>query len=795
MISIPLLLSIGLLCAPAFAAGPANGAQTRMVERDGRTIAFHVIAGKLPAIVLDAGGGEDSSHWSTLAPELAKETGAEIITYDRAGEGESSEESGPWSLESATRDLEAGLRALGATHHTVLVPHSLAGEIATDIVGKHPDWFGGAVLVDANVPEFFTDSNIAYAMRLYGPTIAALRKAPPTTDAGRQLLALSGSYVAVSRAFHRLTWPTSVPVTVIVSEKTPLPDKAAAQSWRDAEAAFAHAAANRTLVVAAGSSHDVVHDRPDVVLKAIVAMWHQANATSTGSAAAKYDVVIRNGRVLDGSGNPWIHADVAIEDGRFVKVGLVEGRGKIEIDAKGLYVTPGWIDAMDQSGKALLDDGRAESKIVQGVTTLIAGESGAPVGSAKLAEYFEQLQRQGISVNFGTLYGATQARVEVMGDVDGVPTTSQLDKERAHVAQAMRAGALGIGTALAYEPAGFQKTPELIALAKVAHEYGGIYANHMRSESKDELSAVRESIEIGEQSGAPVEIYHLKVAYAPGWGRFMPEIGKLIDDARARGVDIAADMYPYRAAGTGLDITVPKWVWAEGEKQGLEKLADPALRSKLKKDAAADGLVAGVGGWDHVVLADPYSAKYDRFRFQSIAAIARQLKRDPADVAWDIILAGQPHRASALYFAMSEEDVETALRFPWTSIGSDSEVMSAVQQAVGGHPRSFGTFPRIVAEYVRDRHLLTLPDAIRKMTSWPAAQFRLFDRGAIRVGLRADVTVFDYDKIQDKATYENPSALPQGIDYVLVNGTVVIDRGRYTGARPGMVLRGQGWAG
>ena len=518
-----------------------------------------------------------------------------------------------------------------------------------------------------------------------------------------------------------------------------------------------------------------------------------AEAASAATAAAVYDVVIRNGRVLDGSGNPWVHADVAIKDGRFVKIGLVKGRGTREIDAKGLYVTPGWIDAMDQSGKALLEDGRAQSKLRQGVTTAVAGETGSPVGSAKLADYFDQLQRQGISLNFGTLYGATQARIEVMGDVDGVPTPAQLDEERAHVAQAMRAGALGIGTALVYAPESFQKTPELIALAEVAHRYGGIYANHMRSESKTELSAVRESIEIGEQSGAPVQIFHLKVAYAPGWGKYMPAIGKLIDNARARGVDITADMYPYRAAGTGLDITVPSWVWAEGKEKGLVKLADPAIRVKAKKDAA--GLIASVGGWDHVVLGNPYSPKYNRFRGESIAEIAKQLKQDPADVAWDILLAGEPHRVSALYFAMNEKDIETALRFPWTSIGSDSAVLSNAQDDVGGHPRDLGTFPRIIAEYVRGRHVLTLPDAIRKMTSWPAAQYRLFDRGAIRVGLRADVTIFDYDKIQDLATYANPTAYPKGIEYVLVNGTVVIDGGRYTGARPGMVLRGQGWTG
>lgn len=514
---------------------------------------------------------------------------------------------------------------------------------------------------------------------------------------------------------------------------------------------------------------------------------------SNTAAAAIYDVVIRNGRVLDGSGTPWFHADVAIKDGRFVKIGLVKGRGTREIDAKGLYVTPGWIDAMDQSGKVLLKDGRAESKLRQGVTTAIAGETGSPVGSAKLADYFDRLQRQGISLNFGTLYGATQARIEVMGDVDGVPTPAQLAEERAHVAQAMRAGALGIGTALAYAPESFQKTPELIALAKVAHQYGGIYANHMRSESKEELSALRESIEIGEQSGAPIQIFHLKVAYAPGWGIYMPAIGRLIDDARARGVDITADMYPYRAAGTGLDITVPKWVWAKGKSNGLAMLAEPAVRVKAKKDAA--GLIASVGGWSHVVLANPYSPKYNRFRGESIASIAKQLKRDPTDVAWDIILAGQPHRASALYFAMNEEDIETALRFPWTSIGSDSAAISDMEPNISGHPRGLGTFPRVIAEYVRDRHVLTLPDAIRKMTSLPASQYRLFDRGVIRAGLRADVTIFNYNQIQDLATYKNPWAYPKGIDYVLVNGTIVIDGGHYAGTKPGMVIRGQGWTG
>jgi len=796
---ITFVLGICVPCTALFAATPAGDAGKRVIERDGRKIVFHVTPGKLPAIVLDAGGGEGSSEWSTLAPELARQTGAEVITYDRAGMGGSDEALGPWSLDSATEDLAAGLQALGATHGTILVSHSLAGEIATSITGKHPDWFGGAVLVDANVPQFFTDEAVVRQEALHKSGIAALRKAPSTPET-RQLLALAESFVSVSRAYHRLTWPKTVPVTVIVSEKTPFPDEADAQAWRDAQATFAHAASNRRLIIAKGSSHEVAQDRPDVILKAAAAMWRGAKATSATATRAVYDVVIRNGRVLDGSGNPWVHADVAIKDGRFVKIGLIRGRGKREIDARGLYVTPGWIDDMDQSGESLLEDGRAESKLRQGVTTAIAGEGGAPVGSAKLADYFDQLQRQGTSLNFGTFYGATQAREEVMGDVDGVPTPAQLDAERMHVAEAMRAGAMGIATALIYAPASYQKTPELVELAKVAHQYGGIYANHMRDEGEHLLEAVRESIAIGEQSGAPVEIYHLKAAYAPGWGKLMPEVGKLIDAARARGVDIAADMYPYTAGGTGLDITVPNWVWADGKEKGLKKLADPTIRAKLKKQILAGSLpgwtnlITAAGGWNHVVLVDPHSPKYDRFRFKDIATIARQLNRDPADVAWDIVLAGQPHRATALFFGMSEQDIETALRFPWTSIGSDATAVTAPQQA-DGHPRAFGTFPRVIAEYVRSRHVLTLPDAVRKMTSWPAARFGLFDRGLIRLGMRADVTIFDYDKIQDVATYQNPSAFPEGIDYVLVNGVVVVDHGRHNGAKPGMVLRGPGWTG
>lgn len=517
---------------------------------------------------------------------------------------------------------------------------------------------------------------------------------------------------------------------------------------------------------------------------------------------ASYDIVIRNGRVLDGAGNPWVRADVAIADGRFAKIGRVEGRGKREIDAQGDYVSPGWIDMMDQSGAVLLKNGLAENKLREGVTTAIAGEGGTPVPAAQIDDYFNRLQSQGISLNFGTYYSSAQARVEVMGDVAGKPTPQQMEQMKQRVAQAMRAGAMGIATALIYPPDSFQSTDDLIELARVAAGYGGIYASHMRDESAKLLDAINESIEIGEKSGIQVEIFHFKAAYSPGWGKLVPEAGQLIADARARGVSIATDMYVYTAGGTGLDITVPNWVWEGGQKKGLQLLKDPKVRARLKKEVAAgsepgwSNLIEASGGWDHIVLANAFDPKYDAYRYKSIDFIAKQLHRDPADVAWDIVLGSQPNRAMALFFMMSEPDIETALRWPWMSIGSDAGANTAPGQMddIGlPHPRAYANFPRLIAEYVKKRHVLTLEDAIRKMTSWPATRMRLYDRGAIREGLKADVTVFNYDRIEDTATYDHPMLYPTGIDYVLVNGQLVVDQGRHTGAKPGSVLRGAGY--
>jgi len=516
-----------------------------------------------------------------------------------------------------------------------------------------------------------------------------------------------------------------------------------------------------------------------------------------------YDIVIRNGRLLDGLGNPWLRANIAIKDGRIASIGRCEGRGRREIDAHDHYVSPGWIDLMDQSGEVLLRNGLAENKLLQGVTSAIAGEGGTPVPADQIDAYFRELETKGISLNFGTYYSSGQARVAVMGDGAGTPTPQQLAKMKELVATAMRAGAMGIATALIYPPDSFQSTQDLVELAKVAAQYNGIYASHMRDESAALLSAIGESITIGEQSGIQVEVLHFKGAYQPGWGQLVPQALALIDGARTRGVNIGADMYLYAAGGTGLDITVPNWVWEQGVDAGLKRLRSPKIRQRLKREVQGgslpgwSNLVHASGGWEHVVLANAFDAHYDKYRYKSLDFIGKQLGKDAADVAWDILLKAAPkNRPMALFFMMSEDDIATALQAPWMGIGSDSGSAEKLGEmdAIGlPHPRAYGNFPRLIAEYVRKRKVITLEDAVRKLTSLPATRMRLFDRGALREGLSADLTVFDFDRIQDNATYEDPVAVPAGVDYVLVNGQIVVDEGRHTGTKPGKVLRGAGF--
>jgi len=514
---------------------------------------------------------------------------------------------------------------------------------------------------------------------------------------------------------------------------------------------------------------------------------------------AAYDIVIRNGRVLDGAGNPWINADVAIKDGRFVKIGKVEGQGKREIDARGKYVSPGWIDMLDASGGVLQNNPFAESKLLMGVTTGIGGEGGTPVPAEKIAEYFAGLEKNGISMNFGTYYGATQARVGVVGQEARDPTPEELERMRSIVETAMKAGALGVSTALIYPPASYSKTDELIEMAKVAGRYGGVYSSHIRGEGKELVESINEAITIGEKGGLPVEIYHLKAAYQPGWGTLMRQAGETIEKARARGLDVAADMYLYTAGGTSLSAVVPSWAADGGREKMLERLKDPATRARLKNEIKTGSpgwwnIVEAAGGWKQIVLASSGNPEHKRFENKNIEQIAKEWNKDPADAAFDLI-AESNNRAGALYFMMSDSDVETAIKYPWVSFGSDAAASPQLMDpnTVGnGHPRGYGNFPRVISEYVRKKKVLTLPEAIRKMTSWPATRLRLASRGTIKEGSWADVVVFDYDKIQDNSTYEYPFRTPSGIDFVLVNGQVVIENGKHTGAKPGMVIYGPG---
>jgi len=537
--------------------------------------------------------------------------------------------------------------------------------------------------------------------------------------------------------------------------------------------------------------------RPARVVTLVAALV--CGAVSLVAQAPVYDIVIRHGRVLDGMGNPWIAADVAIKDGRFAAVGRVDGRGAQEIDASGRYVSPGWIDMMDQSGGVLPKNGLAENKLRMGVTTAIGGEGGTPVPAERVGEYFNGLAQSGISINFGSYYSETQARTAVLGNTAREPTGEELVRMQALMDAAMRGGAMGMTTALIYPPSSYAKTPELVEVARIAAKYGGTYATHMRDEGKDLLQSIEEAIAIGEQAGLAVEIFHLKAAWQPGWGALMAEAGRTIDAARARGVDVAADLYVYTAGGTGLEATIPAWAQEGGRAETLKRLTDADTRRRLKQEVVTgspgwSNLIEASGGWSGIVLANARNAANARFEGKTLDEIGKLWGKDPVDAAWDLVAEGEG-RVMAIYHMMSEADVETALRFPWTSIGSDAgaAATSGGQDPTGlTHPRAYGNFPRVLARYVKERGVLSLEQAIRKMTSWPATRMRLSDRGAIRVGVWADAVVFDLDNLEDRATYDQPVLSPSGIDYVLVNGQVVIDHDRHTGAKPGKVLYGPG---
>lgn len=513
-------------------------------------------------------------------------------------------------------------------------------------------------------------------------------------------------------------------------------------------------------------------------------------------------------------------ADVAIKNDRIVRIGKLTGaRARRVIDAKGLVVAPGFIDLLGQSETNLLVDPRAMSKVMQGVTTEITGEgsSVAPINERLIAEegeyykryninvdwrtlreYFARLERQGIGVNLGTFVGATQVRSFVVGFDNRPPTTDELIEMRRLVAEAMEDGALGLSTSLQYVPARFARTNEIVELALVAERYGGIYATHQRSEANALDSSLEEVFEIGRRAHIPVEIWHLKTAYKKNWGR-MPEILKRIEAARAEGLKITADVYPYTAASTALTACIPPWALEGGMERMLARLRDPATRERLKREIMTDSndwenIYLGSGGGQGVLISSVVHPELERLQGKRISEIAADEKKDELDALFDLILADHGE-TSAIYFMMSEDDLRAALRSPFVAICTDSgaRATDGPLSTAKGHPRGWGSYPRILSRYVRDEHLLTLEEAVHKMTGLSAARVGLKDRGVLREGAYADITIFDPQSVRDRSTFEQPNQYPEGIPFVIINGQLSVDNGQRTKALAGHVLRGPGY--
>jgi dihydroorotase/N-acyl-D-amino-acid deacylase len=534
----------------------------------------------------------------------------------------------------------------------------------------------------------------------------------------------------------------------------------------------------------------------------------------------QFDVLIKNGRIVDGSGRAAYVADVAIKDDRIVQIGnLSKATATRTIDAHGLIVAPGFIDMLGQSETYLLIDPRAMSKVMMGVTTEITGEgeSIAPINERQikeqedflkrfnltidwrtLDEYFKRLEKQGSGVNLGTFVGATQVREYVIGYDDRAPTPQELDQMKKLVADAMRDGALGLSTSLQYVPARFAKTDELIELAKVARQYGGIYATHQRSEANTIDISLDEVFEIAQKAQIPVEIWHLKTAYKKNWGR-MAHVLSRIKQARDRGLDVTADIYPYIAGSTALSACLPPWAQEGGVDKMLARLRDPQTRQRLKKEISEDqteweNIYLGSGGPSGVLIGSVVNRELEPLQGKRISEIAAEQKKDPLDTVFDLILADHG-QTGAIYFMMTEADLRAAMQAPFVSFCTDSGSRATDGPLAGSksHPRGWGSYPRILGRYVRDEKLLSLETAIHKMTGAPAARVGLRDRGLISEGMFADITIFDPVKVIDKATFESPNQHPAGIEYVLVNGKLSVDKGQRTSALAGRVLRGPGY--
>jgi N-acyl-D-amino-acid deacylase len=542
----------------------------------------------------------------------------------------------------------------------------------------------------------------------------------------------------------------------------------------------------------------------------------QSNETGT------YDIIIKNGRIIDGSGNPWVSGDIAVSGDRIAKIGnLANASAKRIVDANGLVVAPGFIDMLGQSETALLIDNRSLSKLSQGITSEITGEGGsiAPQDAMTISQlqpeldhyhltidwttldgYFSRLEKSGTPINIGTYVGAAQVREAVLGDVDRAPAPEELQKMKALIAEAMQQGAFGMSTALIYPPGQYAKTDELVELAKVVAHYGGIYATHMRSEGQTETAAIDEALRIGRESHLPVEIFHLKVIGKSRWGT-MPKIIEMIQAARDSGQDVSADMYPYIAGGTALASSLPPWVADGGMAKLIERIKDPAIRTRIKQELATEhsdweNLYLGSGGASGVLVSGIVNPDLKQYDGQMLAQIAMTQEKDPLDTLMDLVIADKA-QTGAIYFIASEDDLRYGLKQAWTSIGLDANELSLDGPLFEPHthPRAFGSMPRFLGHYVREEHLIPLEQAIRKITSLPAQRERLQGRGLLREGFFADITIFDPANIIDKATYETPAQLSGGVKYVFVNGKIEYEDGKLSGSNAGRILRGRGWTG
>jgi N-acyl-D-amino-acid deacylase len=558
-----------------------------------------------------------------------------------------------------------------------------------------------------------------------------------------------------------------------------------------------------------------------LALSAVLAAQAQDAAT-----VPPFDVVITHGHIVDGTGSPWYSGDVGIRAGRIAAIGdLSRAPAKQTIDAHGKIVAPGFIDMLGQSELTILVDPRLPSKIYQGITTEITGEgnSVAPLNDTMLAadragyehyhlspdwrtlrQYFTHIENQHMGINLASYVGATSVRRMVLGDADVQPTSTQLELMKSLVRDAMRDGAVGLSTALQYTPAPYAKTEELIALASEASKYGGIYASHMRSEGDAVLESIDESARIGREAHIPVEIWHLKAAGKTNWGR-MPAIVSRIEQARASGVDISANTYAYTAWFNTFSAFVPPWAHDGGDAKLIERLKDPALRARIRKDMKSTGNDSAGEKWDNewqeipgpeaiqiAVVQNPDLLPLQGKRLSEVAAL---WKEDAIDALCDILIKDKAYTEVAV-FGMDEPDVLLALKQLWVSIDNDSQGTSpyGLLGQEHPHPRAYGTFPRILRKYVREQKELTLPDAIRKFSALPAQRMRLTDRGVLKQGMWADLVIFDPERITDRATFENPNQFSEGMDFVFVNGVPVIADGKMTGALPGKVLRGPGYA-